>query len=90
MKKGSKIVCVNDHNQDSYTPCVVKGEIYIIRGFSPITTGVYLEGIFLDEMSNGIERAFLRSRFREIDDSFGEEVLSNIIEQIAAEELICS
>ena len=71
MEKEQKVVCINDHYQDTSTPCVVKGEIYTIRGISPVTGGLYLVGLTLDFIRPNIERAFLKSRFREMDERFG-------------------
>lgn len=85
MKPGVKVICINDHHQDKGTPCVVKGEIYTIRGISPATGGLYLAGITLDFIRPGLERAFLRSRFREIDEQFGEKVLEKILEEMKTE-----
>lgn len=90
MYIGQKIVCIDDKNQSDFnTPCacVIEGEIYTIRGFRPGTGGLYLEEIKLEDLGGGLERGFLRSRFREIDMRFGEEVLGRIMEEINEEEL---
>lgn len=89
MKIGQEIVCVNDHHQDPRTPCVVEGETYTIRGISPATGGLYLVGLELDYIRPGLERAFMRSRFREMDERFSEDVLENVLERIKEEELEC-
>ena len=89
MKIGQQVVCVDDRHQDPTTPCVVEGKTYTIRGFSPLTGGLYLVGLELDYIRPGLERAFLRSRFREVDDLFSEKVLENVLEKIKEEELEC-
>ena len=90
MYVGQKIVCIDDKNQHDFQaqcPCVTEGETYSIRGFRPGTGGIYLVEIKLEDVVPGIERGFLRSRFREIDMRFGEEVLEIIVQIIEEEEL---
>jgi hypothetical protein len=87
MHVNQRVICVNDKNQFGFGKNVVAGEIYTIRGFSPVTTGVYLKEIYLDEMRPNVERAFLVSRFRELNDDFADEVLEKINKE-AVNELI--
>lgn len=90
MHIGQKVICINDNNQFDIkepNPSVIKGEIYTIRGFSSITKGLYLEGLILEEIEPGIERAFCRTRFREIDFSFGEEVVEKVLAKIEEKRL---
>ena len=89
MKIGSKVVCIDDkHQYDFYKACplAVVGCIYTIRGFRPDTGGLYLEEIELEFLSSGIERGFIRSRFREVDMQFGEKVTEKISKEILVEE----
>lgn len=44
-----------------------------------------MKEIKLEFISEGVERVFLRSRFREIDMQFGEKVLQSIAEEIIKE-----
>lgn len=83
MKIGQKVICINDKNQNDYrvpSPCVVKGQIYTIRGFRPSTGGVYLNEIKLEILYTGEERGFYRYRFCVIDEHYGDELLKQIEE----------
>ena len=84
---GQKVICVNDMHQYGPYPCVVKDEIYTIRGFRRSTGGVYVAGIFLQVYSGGEEQGFLRFRFMGIDDGFADEILEKIKPEIEVEEI---
>lgn len=89
MYTGQRVLCIDDRNQMAGCgPDVKEGEVYIIRGFSKVTTGLYLEGMYLDEIEPGVERAYLRRRFRPVDeDNFVEELLARIEEKVEQEHL---
>lgn len=80
FKVGQKVVCVNP------APPLIKGEVYTIVGFHPTDK----EGVLIKEVENESQTGygFYYWRFRPIDETFAEEVLSNIKEQIKEEELI--
>ena len=90
FKIGQKVVCINDAHQMHTippSPDVVKGKIYTVRGIRHGTGGLYLEGMFLDMIAPGIERGYLRERFRPLDERFAEEVLEKIMLESKAEEM---
>ena len=87
MKIGQRVICIDDKNQIGPGENVIEGEIYYIRGLSPITTGVYVENIHLPLVTPSVEQAFFRRRFRPIDEDFAEAVLKKIIEEIKKEQI---
>ncbi len=76
---GQKIVCIDD--SDMKGSCDYSGlkldEIYTVTKIS--RGGI---GVFISEVSG----EFLSSRFREIDDTYSEYILNNIIEKIRKHE----
>jgi len=89
MNVGDKIICINDQNQYDLDrtkyPGVVQGEIYIIRGKRPNTGGLYLKGMYLEILADGVERGFLPERFRKIDEDFSTSILNDIENKIDQE-----
>jgi hypothetical protein len=89
MNIGDKVICINDLNQHDLDrtkyPGVVQGEIYIVRGKRPGTGGLYLKGLYLEILADGVERGFLPERFRKIDDDFSSSVLKEIEKKIDQE-----
>lgn len=94
MKVGSKVVCITSLCVRSIDPpgtkVPIKGDIYTVREMVPDTVGM---GIRLEEIVNPrhpyihnmkmviTECGFAVEFFREVDNTFGEEVCSKIEEQ---------
>lgn len=93
FKVGQKVVCVdssvNRKPQITYSGrYIIKDEIYTIKGFNPVTEGVYLEEHvmgFYNNMVNpkhqGMEASYRVERFRHLHHEFAEEVISMLLEQ---------
>lgn len=86
FKVGQKIVCINDSNLPMQT--LVLNEIYTIESFKD--NG----GLLLKDAYNGAKfgapyfYGYRPDRFRPLDESFAEALLSEIAEEIEQEELI--
>ena len=81
LKIGQKVVCI----EPDYFGYLQKDEIYIIRGFCFNGQGLHLKGIYpIENMDNG----FWINRFRPIDDSWVEEILCKLLEEVEVDELV--
>lgn len=97
FKAGQKVVCVKvtKHRFSDGIIYPVKDKIYTIRD-TEYVHGIW--GCWLEEIRNKdtehqlsakrAEYGFLVSDFREVNESFAEEVLENIKEQIEEEQLV--
>ena len=93
FKIGQKVVCVDASGLDlSYGENGPQfGEIYTIRDFYIDGTSVYLNEIVNKKHLYNVgflEACFLLTRFRPLDETFAEETLKNIAEQIEQEQLV--
>lgn len=81
FKVGQKVVCINAKG----TSYLVENEIYTVIGFHEN----FPDAVLLAEGRNDIGRkGFWKWRFREIDDSWVEELLCKLIEEVEADELV--
>ena len=89
MKIGNKVVCINNKpllnkgNRDLHL--LKEGEIYNVINI--IDCGIYGVGIVLKEIQSTNPVGFDSSRFREVDENFGEKITKNIESQLMEEEL---
>lgn len=82
FKVGQKIVCVKVNPLNT----LKEGEIYTVIAVRPSTGGVKLkEQEATDPFSSGY---FAEWRFRPVDDSWVEELLCKLIEEVEADELV--
>lgn len=80
FKAGQKIVCIKPIDD------LIKGEIYTVEFISVSRFG---SGVVLEEIKSiGYEGGFLSSRFRPIDESFGEKIETYIKEKVKEESLV--
>lgn len=78
---GQKVVCVNSEG----APTLKKNEIYTVLAEHPYRR----DAILLKEAMASIGNlGFYNWRFRPLDESFADEVLKNIAEQIEEENLV--
>lgn len=94
FKIGQKVVCIEKFNGFHVFPIVPcnnplpqLGEIYTIEGINPFRRSLYLKEL------NSINRYgkrihFVPYKFRPLDETFAEETLKNIAEQIEQEQLV--
>lgn len=82
FKIGQKIVCIESSTAGLVN--VIKGEIYTVERYSKNGLGVIVK----EAVSQFVENGFWEHRFREIDDSWVEELLCKLIEEVEAEELV--
>lgn len=82
FKIGEKVVCVETSTNGIIN--VIEGEVYTIERYSAGGFGVIVK----EAISEYIDNGFWIHRFRKIDKSWTEEVLSKLIEEINADELI--
>ena len=75
FKTGQKVVCVQTSVQNHIN--VIKGEIYTVEGYSPLN-GI---GVLIVEAPDKDLRGFWEHLFREIDDSWVDELLNEIIKK---------
>lgn len=87
FKIGQKVVCVKEFegfmlltNIPCAGPFPLIGEIYTVDGISYCGRGIYLKEIK--------KSCFAAYKFRIIDETFAEETLKNIAEQIEQEQLV--
>ena len=93
FKIGQKVVCVDASGLDlSYGEVPLElGKIYTIRGFYKHGDSVYLNEIVNKKHLYDLgylEACYLLKRFRPLDETFAEETLKNIAEQIEQEQLV--
>lgn len=81
FKVGQKVVCINSKG----TAFLKENEIYTVVGFHEL----YPDAVLLSEAKNANGRkGFWQWRFREIDDSWAEELLCKLMSEVEAEELV--
>ncbi|HOK13899.1 MAG TPA: hypothetical protein PK007_03120 [Candidatus Kapabacteria bacterium] len=81
FKVGQKVVCINANG----TVYLKEKEIYTVIGFHE----QYPDAVLLAEGKNDIGRkGFWQWRFREIDDSWVEELLCKLMSEVEADELV--
>jgi len=96
MKVGDKVVCIDD----SSTTGIKNGNIYTIKSFYTCKCNLVtmdLKEVFVSGFMGsfclcghrcGNANLYRSTRFRKLDESFAEDVLENIKEQIEEEQLI--
>lgn len=83
FKVGQKVVCIKSSTIAIIN--VVEGEIYTVTGYSK----VHPRGVLLKEaVSNPVEVGFWEHRFRPVDDTWVEQLLCKLIEEVEADELV--
>lgn len=96
FKVGQKVVCI-----EGFERCIekakifntilpIKGNIYTVRNVINYPYGVFLtfKEIFNPVLINGLEADFDAACFRAMSESFADEVIERIKEQIKEEELV--
>ena len=77
FKIGQKVVCINAKNGQ----LLIENEIYTVAGYSSL----HPKGLMLREIvSNPVQVGFWEHRFRPIDDSWVEELLCKLIEELVS------
>lgn len=89
FKVVDKVVCIDDKNQKY--PSLIEGKIYIIRGIYEYKGYIHIcvEGIVLDNIiSLGKERGHNPNRFRKLNDTWVDELLCKLIEEVKVDEFV--